>query len=58
MGSVFMLLGIFKLYGNAGSTDYQILCCLKIEKGLQYLVFLRFFFLSLAIKIPKMPFHI
>ena len=39
MGSVFMLLGIFTLYGNAGSTDYQILCCLKIEKGLQYLVF-------------------
>ena len=41
---VFMLLGIFMLYGNAGSTDYQILCCLKIEKGLQYLVFLRFLF--------------
>ena len=57
MGSVFKLLGIFRLYGNMRRTDYQILCCLKIEKGLQYLVFLGFF-LSLAFKIPKMPFHI
>ena len=38
MGSVFMLLGIFMLNGNAGRTDYLILCCLKIEKSLQYLI--------------------
>ena len=43
IGSVFMLLGIFTLYGNAGSTDYQILCCLKIERGLQCWIFYSFF---------------
>lgn len=52
-----MLLAMFVLYSHAGSTDYHILCSLKIERELQYLVFLGFF-LSLAIKIPKMPFHI
>lgn len=52
-----MLLGIFTLYSNAGSTDYQILSCLKIESSLQYWVFASFF-ISLAIKIPKIPFHI
>jgi len=57
IGSVFMLLGIFMLYNSAGSTDYQTLCHLKIDRELQYFVFLGFF-LSLAIKIPKMPFHI
>lgn len=57
LGSVFMLLGIFLFYSYVGSSDYQTLCCLKIERELQYLVFLGFF-LSLAIKIPQMPFHI
>ena len=57
VGSVFMLLAIFLLYSHAGTTDYQTLCSLKIESKLQYFLFLGFF-LSLAIKIPKMPFHI
>lgn len=57
IGSVFMLLGIFNLYSYAGTTDYHALCCLQIEKGLQYYIFLGFF-LSFAIKIPKIPFHI
>lgn len=57
VGSVFMLLAIFLLYSHAGITDYQTLCSLKIESKLQYFLFLGFF-LSLAIKIPKMPFHI
>lgn len=57
LGSVFMLLGIFLLYNSIGSTDYQTLCYFQIEKKLQYWVFLGLF-LSLAIKIPKMPFHI
>lgn len=56
-GSVFMLLGIFMLYAWTGTTDYQVLCSLKIEKKIQYIIFLSFF-LSLAIKIPKVPFHI
>lgn len=57
IGSVFMLLGIFLVYSHVGSTDYQTLCCFKLEREVQYLVFLGFF-LSLAIKIPTMPFHI
>ncbi len=36
LGSVLMLLGIFTLYDKAGSTDYQILGCFKIEKVFQY----------------------
>lgn len=52
-----MLLGIFLVYSHVGSTDYQTLCCFKLEREVQYLVFLGFF-LSLAIKIPTMPFHI
>ena len=52
-----MLLGIFLLYDYAGSTDYQFLCSLEIARELQYLIFLGFF-MSLAIKIPQIPFHI
>ena len=43
IGSVFMLLAIFSLYGYAGTTDYQGLCCLKLERELQYFIFLGFF---------------
>ncbi len=57
IGSVFMLLAIFSLYSYVGTTDYQTLCCVLIDKNLQYFIFLGFF-LSLAIKIPKIPFHI
>lgn len=57
IGSVFMLLAIFTLYDSAGTTDYQILCCLEFNKEIQYFVFLGFF-ISFAIKIPKIPFHI
>lgn len=57
IGSVFMLLGIFTLYSLTGTTDYQALCSLNFEKYAQYLIFMGFFF-SLAIKIPKIPFHI
>nr|YP_009020813.1 NADH dehydrogenase subunit 4 [Polymastia littoralis]AHM12894.1 NADH dehydrogenase subunit 4 [Polymastia littoralis] len=57
IGSVFMLLAIFSLYSHAGTTDYQALCCLSFEREFQYFIFLGFF-LSLAIKIPKIPFHI
>lgn len=52
-----MLLAIFILYSHTGTTDYQTLCSLKYERELQYILFLGFFF-SLAIKIPKVPFHI
>ena len=36
LGSVLMLLCIFTLYDKAGSMDYQILGCIKIEKVFQY----------------------
>jgi NADH:ubiquinone oxidoreductase subunit 4 (subunit M) len=52
-----MLLGIFTLYSLTGTTDYQALCSLNFSKYAQYLIFMGFFF-SLAIKIPKIPFHI
>ena len=57
LGSVFMLLGIFIFYINTGLTDYQSLCGQEFEKKVQYILFLSFFF-SLAIKVPKVPFHI
>lgn len=57
IGSVFMLLAIFLLYSYAGTTDYQALCSLRFENSLQYFIFIGVF-LGLAIKIPKMPFHI
>ncbi len=36
LGSVFMLLSIFTLYSLTGVTDFQVLCNLKMEAGLQY----------------------
>ena len=52
-----MLLAIFFLYDQAGTTDYRILCCQQYEREFQNFIFIGFF-LSLAIKIPKVPFHI
>nr|YP_009413537.1 NADH dehydrogenase subunit 4 [Zoanthus sansibaricus]ASM81635.1 NADH dehydrogenase subunit 4 [Zoanthus sansibaricus] len=57
IGSVFMLLGIFQLYDIAGTTDYQALLNIKLPESTQKWIFAGFF-LSLAVKIPKVPFHI
>nr|YP_010868445.1 NADH dehydrogenase subunit 4 [Hydrozoanthus antumbrosus]YP_010868470.1 NADH dehydrogenase subunit 4 [Hydrozoanthus tunicans]WGU19943.1 NADH dehydrogenase subunit 4 [Hydrozoanthus antumbrosus]WGU19982.1 NADH dehydrogenase subunit 4 [Hydrozoanthus tunicans] len=57
IGSVFMLLGIFQLYDIAGTTDYQTLLNIKLPESTQKWIFAGFF-LSLAVKIPKVPFHI
>nr|QCU46377.1 NADH dehydrogenase subunit 4 [Stomolophus sp. CG-2019] len=57
VGSLFMLLGIFKLYNFSGSLDYQVLSTIEIPKNLQTWVFVGFF-LSLAVKVPKIPVHI
>lgn len=57
IGSVFMLLGVLALYNYAGSTDYQILCGLKMDFEFQLYIFLGFF-LSFAIKTPLFPLHI
>jgi len=57
VGSLFMLLGIFILYNLHGSLDYQTLFMKKTPESIQIWIFLGFF-LSLAVKIPKIPFHI
>ena len=57
VGSLFMLLGLFALYNYHGTLDYQILFTRETPKSLQIWVFLAFF-LSLAVKIPKIPVHI
>nr|WOE91074.1 NADH dehydrogenase subunit 4 [Cassiopea sp. MKL-2023] len=57
IGSLFMLLGLFTLYTLHGSLDYQILFTKKTPENIQLWIFLGFF-LSLAVKIPKIPFHI
>lgn len=35
IGSVLMLLGIFVIYSNTGTTDYQTLCGLKLDGEVQ-----------------------
>nr|QJS34628.1 NADH dehydrogenase subunit 4 [Stauropathes cf. punctata NB-2020] len=57
IGSVFMLLGIFQLYSSTGTTDYQTLLNIKLPASTQKWIFAGFF-LSLAVKVPQIPFHI
>ena len=57
VGSLFMLLSIFAIYNYTGTLDYQLLINLELPLHLQFWCFLGFF-LSLAVKIPMVPFHI
>lgn len=57
VGSLFMLLCIFKIYELTGTTNYQTLMSLEIPYHLQTWLFLGFF-MSLSVKIPMIPFHI
>ena len=57
VGSLFMLLCIFKIYELAGTTNYQTLLSLEVPYNIQVWLFLGFFF-SLSVKIPMIPFHI
>ena len=57
VGSLLMLLGIFKIYSVLGSTNYQTIAFVSIPNHLQYWLFLGFF-ASLAVKIPMIPAHI
>ena len=57
IGSLLMLLSIFKLYSIFGTTNYQNLILINIPNHLQYWLFLGFF-ASLAVKIPMIPVHI
>lgn len=57
IGSVLMLLGIIYLYKIVGTTDYTLLLNYEIGEEEQKWIFLALF-ASLAVKIPKWPFHI
>jgi proton-translocating NADH-quinone oxidoreductase chain M len=57
VGSVLMLLSIFYIYYITGSTDYLTVLNYEIDFETQKILFLCFF-ASLAVKIPKFPFHI
>nr|QXT43906.1 NADH dehydrogenase subunit 4 [Craspedacusta sowerbii]CUS58536.1 TPA: NADH dehydrogenase subunit 4 [Craspedacusta sowerbii] len=57
VGSLFMLICIFKIYELTGTTNYLTLLTLELPSDLQTWLFVGFF-LSLAVKIPMIPFHI
>lgn len=57
IGSVLMLLAIFTIYFETGTTDYQLVYNFNFSDRRQILLWLAFF-LSFAIKVPMVPFHI
>lgn len=57
IGSLLMLLCIFKLYSITGTTNYLNLVTISLPTSLQFWMFLGFF-ASLSVKIPMIPFHI
>lgn len=57
IGSLLMLLCIFKLYSLIGTTNYLNLITIEIPSHIQFWLFLGFFS-SLSVKIPMIPFHI
>jgi proton-translocating NADH-quinone oxidoreductase chain M len=57
IGSVLMLLGIFVVYFETGSTDYQLINNYIFSDNRQILIW-SFFFISFAIKVPMIPVHI
>nr|UKP87854.1 NADH dehydrogenase subunit 4 [Muricella sp. ANT77] len=57
VGSILMLLSIAVIYRLTGTTDYLSLTNIEIIGVTQIWLFLGFF-LSLAVKIPMIPFHI
>lgn len=57
VGSVLMLISIFYIYSLTGTTDYLSLLGFKFSPVEERLIFLAFF-ASLAVKIPKIPFHV
>ena len=57
IGSLLMLLCIFKLYSITGTTNYLNLITIEIPSSLQFWMFLGFF-ASLSVKIPMIPVHI
>lgn len=56
-GSLFMLLAIIHIYLTTGTTDYQIIYYSNIIFPYEKIYWLAFF-LSFAIKVPILPFHL
>lgn len=57
LGSVFMLIAILYIWYTTGTTDYEILSRTSFSATEQIFLWLAFF-LSFAVKIPMVPFHI
>lgn len=57
IGSLFMLLGIFYLFFETGTTDFQILNTIPFSEEKEIILWLAFF-LSFSVKVPMIPFHI
>lgn len=56
-GSVFMLVGTLYIWFVTGTTNYEILVCTTFNNTDQFFLWFAFF-LSFAVKIPMVPFHI
>lgn len=56
-GSLFMFIAIIHLFLTVGTTDYQILYYSNYNFSYEKLYFLAFF-LSFAVKVPMLPFHV
>lgn len=57
IGSVLFLISIIYIYKETGTTDYNTILGSQLSPEVQNWIFLAFF-ASLAVKIPKFPFHI
>ena len=57
IGSLLMILSIFKIYSLVGTTNYLNLITIELPSSLQFWLFMGFF-ASLSVKIPMIPFHI
>jgi proton-translocating NADH-quinone oxidoreductase chain M len=57
VGSVLMLLAIFLIYFETGTTDFQLLLNSNFSEKKQLILWLAFF-ASFAVKVPMIPFHI
>ena len=57
IGSLLMLVSIFKIYQFTGTCNYANLVNIILPESVQLWLFLGFF-LSLSVKIPMIPFHI
>jgi len=57
IGSLFMLLAILLIYFQVGTTDLQVLSTVEFSERRQFFLWAAFF-LSFAVKVPMIPFHI